>query len=184
MQLQNCGPRDGSNVLSRWCGGNAVTAGLEKRSTSARLSWHSLLNTHQTLLWASPHSSNDAPPGITSVSVLLQPNQRKNQHTFPSIHLPSSYISQCAFSSPAIYRPCTIGRLYSHYTYPLLPWLTVVPYPGRRVAWGWNILLQHHCVQTDSEAYPASYPKDITVLSSGLKRPVHASDETFPFGGG
>lgn len=38
-------------------------------------------------------------------------------------------------------------------------------------------------VQTDSGAYPASYPKDRTVLSSGLKRPVHAADEMLPFGG-
>jgi hypothetical protein len=108
-------------------------AGLGKRSTSAGPIVTLPFEHTQTLLWASPQSSNVVPLEITSA-----------QHRFLSTHLHSSYIPQCAFPTRTIYH-CLQGVHHrwdgeQAVDYILITRVhsfldsTVVSYPARQVA--------------------------------------------------
>jgi hypothetical protein len=45
---------------------------------------------------------------------------------------------------------------------------------------GWEFFSLHHCVQTGSEAHPASYPMGTRALSLGVKWPGSEADHSLP----
>jgi hypothetical protein len=88
---------------------------------------------------------------------------------------PNTHLSSLLFNIPYVFTSEDEPTYFSQYTDWARGWTTGVRLPA-----GAGDFSLNYCVQTGSDAHPASYPMGTGVFSPGIKRPGHEADHSPP----